>query len=206
MFFIVLGLGAIAVPPISGAILTASGSFNAVGYYAAISASALTLAARWGRKVIVKLLGGHPEIQVNRLVDHDGYTALIRAARKGNACVAKPLLVHCVIQVNLFDGNSWPALMLAAGDQGVVEPLLSTGVSDINAVDLDRNTLIKLAAKAGHETPVRLLLDVPNVDVSIRNPNGRHTATSAAQANGHNAIAKLLQDFEFQRAFITRPP
>jgi MFS transporter, MCT family, solute carrier family 16 (monocarboxylic acid transporters), member 10 len=34
MFMITLGLGALAGPPISGAILTASGGFKAVGYYA----------------------------------------------------------------------------------------------------------------------------------------------------------------------------
>ncbi|KAH6887384.1 ankyrin repeat-containing domain protein [Coprinopsis sp. MPI-PUGE-AT-0042] len=243
-------------PPILGAILTASGSFNAVVYYAGTMAllgvGLMRLVLRrvvgthsgcsWGRKVIFKLLRGHPEIQVNWLVDHHGYRSLIRAARGGNSCivelllmrrgvqvnlvdnggssslvkaafrghkgVAKLFMVQFEIQVNLFDSNGGSALILTGGkgNEGVVELLLGTGVFDVNAVDLDGKTPTMLVAKVGHEATVRLLPNVPNVDVSIRNPIGGHTATSAAQVNSHSAIAKLLQDFEFQRAFITRHP
>ncbi|KAH6902762.1 ankyrin repeat-containing domain protein [Coprinopsis sp. MPI-PUGE-AT-0042] len=240
----------------TSAILTASGSFNAVVYYAGTMAllgvGLMRLVLRrvvgthsgcsWDRKVIFKLLRGHPEIQVNWLVDHHGYMSLIRAAKGGNSCIVKLLLmrrgvqvnlvdnggssslvkaafrdhkgvaklfmVQFEIQVNLFDSNGGSALILTGGkgNEGVVELLLGTGVFDVNAVDLDGKTPTMLVAKVGHEATVRLLLNVPNVDVSIRNPIGGHTATSAAQVNSHSAIAKLLQDFEFQRAFITRHP
>ncbi|KAH6903006.1 ankyrin repeat-containing domain protein [Coprinopsis sp. MPI-PUGE-AT-0042] len=139
--------------------------------------------------------------------------ALIRAARGGNSCIVKLLLVRrgvqvnlvdnggssalSEIQVNLFDSNGGSALILTGGkgNEGVVELLLGTGVFDVNAVDLDGSTPIQLAAKAGHEVTVRLLLDVPNIDISIRNPVGGHPATSTAQANGHTKVSSYIDTY-----------
>ncbi|KAH6902924.1 hypothetical protein BKA70DRAFT_607498 [Coprinopsis sp. MPI-PUGE-AT-0042] len=70
----------------------------------------------------------------------------------------------------------------------------------------DRDTAIKMAAKRGHTTVVRMLLDIPNVDITIRSTTDGHTAMSAAQANGHQSIVKLLQDFELRNGVITSLP
>ncbi|KAH6903009.1 hypothetical protein BKA70DRAFT_1302895, partial [Coprinopsis sp. MPI-PUGE-AT-0042] len=53
-----------------------------------------------------------------------------------------------------------------------------------------------MAADKGHEAIVRLLLDVPNIDITIRSIKDGHTAMSAAQARGHKDIIQLLQDFD----------
>ncbi|KAH6916387.1 hypothetical protein BKA70DRAFT_1255581 [Coprinopsis sp. MPI-PUGE-AT-0042] len=57
-----------------------------------------------------------------------------------------------------------------------------------------------MAAQYGHEAVVRLLLDIPNVDATIKSTATGHTALSAAQANGHSGIVHLLQDFESRKA------
>ncbi|KAH6902927.1 hypothetical protein BKA70DRAFT_1404320 [Coprinopsis sp. MPI-PUGE-AT-0042] len=63
-----------------------------------------------------------------------------------------------------------------------------------------------MAAKRGHTAVVRMLLNVPNVDITIRSTTDGHTAMSAAQANGHRDIVQLLQDFESRNSVITSPP
>ncbi|KAH6902953.1 hypothetical protein BKA70DRAFT_1228121 [Coprinopsis sp. MPI-PUGE-AT-0042] len=63
-----------------------------------------------------------------------------------------------------------------------------------------------MAAKRGHTAIVRMLLNVPNVDITIRSATDGHTAMSAAQANGHHAIVELLQDFESRTSVIKNPP
>ncbi|KAH6889039.1 hypothetical protein BKA70DRAFT_1330145 [Coprinopsis sp. MPI-PUGE-AT-0042] len=62
-----------------------------------------------------------------------------------------------------------------------------------------------MAAQYGHDTVVRLLLDIPNVDATIKSTADGHTALSAAQANGHSGIVQLLQDFESRKATVASP-
>ncbi|KAH6885665.1 hypothetical protein BKA70DRAFT_1336987 [Coprinopsis sp. MPI-PUGE-AT-0042] len=53
-----------------------------------------------------------------------------------------------------------------------------------------------MAANNGHERVVRLLLEVPGIEITIASTKDGHTAMSAALANGHDAIVQLLRDFE----------
>ncbi|KAH6869372.1 hypothetical protein BKA70DRAFT_1358168 [Coprinopsis sp. MPI-PUGE-AT-0042] len=110
----------------------------------------------------------------------------MRAAWGGHKGTVKLLLAHPVIQVSLKTKHRSTALLLAAqsGCDTLVELLLATGAFDVN-----------MAADRGFEAVVRLLLGTPNIDITIRSTRDGHTALSAAQANGHNVIAKLLQDF-----------
>ncbi|KAH6901093.1 hypothetical protein BKA70DRAFT_1569155 [Coprinopsis sp. MPI-PUGE-AT-0042] len=167
--------------------------------------SALIRAARAGHEGVVKLLLTDPGIQVN-LVDNEGWSALMWAAWLGHEGVIKLLLAHPVIQVSLKTRDGLTVLLLAAqsGHDTVVE-LLATGAFDANVLDNDGNTSIKMAADHGFEAVARLFLDTLNIDITIRSTGDGHTAMSAAQANGHNVIAKLLRDFLSQTPAVVIP-
>ncbi|KAH6869357.1 ankyrin repeat-containing domain protein [Coprinopsis sp. MPI-PUGE-AT-0042] len=129
------------------------------------------------------------------------------AAWAGHKGAVKLLLAHPVIQVSLKTKHGSTALLLAAqsGHDTVVELLLTTGAFNVNVLDNDGDTSIKMAADRGFEAVVRLLLDTPNIDITIRSTRDGHTAMSAAQANGHNIIAKLLRVFLSQTPPVVSP-
>ncbi|KAH6903598.1 hypothetical protein BKA70DRAFT_1300280 [Coprinopsis sp. MPI-PUGE-AT-0042] len=56
-----------------------------------------------------------------------------------------------------------------------------------------------LAAKGGHESVVRLLIDVPHISTTMESIDG-NTPMLIALANGHVGICSLLQEFEIRRA------
>ncbi|KAH6889048.1 ankyrin repeat domain-containing protein 50 [Coprinopsis sp. MPI-PUGE-AT-0042] len=162
--------------------------------------TALMLAARHGYKGIIKLLLAHRESQVN-LVNYKGRSTLMQAAKQGQTGLVALLLAHPGIQVNLTDDHGSTALLLAAGcgHKAVVELLVASKDIDVNAFDKDGDTAIKNAAQDGREAIVRLLLAKPNIDTTIRSTVDKHTAMSAAQANGHIGIVELLQEFESRK-------
>jgi ankyrin repeat protein len=195
--------------------------------------SVLMWAAYEGREGVMKLLLTHPDIEVN-LVDSWGSSALIWATIKGHIGVVKVLLAHAEIQVNAANMYGTSALMRAAfmGHEDVVKLLLShyeiqgsratehsstalvlagdtclsTCACDVNASDKKGGTAIKFAAQGGYTAIVRLLLDVPNIDITIRSTADEHTAMSAAQESGHMDIVELLQDFGRQQASRAHSP
>ncbi|KAH6889045.1 ankyrin repeat-containing domain protein [Coprinopsis sp. MPI-PUGE-AT-0042] len=167
--------------------------------------SGLMRAACDGHEGTFRLLLAHPGIQVN-LVDSNGWSALMLAASNGHTYLIPLLLAHPAIQVSpaMNQSHGSTALHAAAysGEKAVFELLLTTGRFDVNEIDSDQDTAIKLAAKEGHETLVRLLLDIPNIDTMIRSTTDSHTAMSAAQANGHIGIVELLWGFESRNAAV----
>lgn len=99
------------------------------------------------------------------------------AAYLGHEDVVKLLLTHSNIQVNDVDSEGSSALTWAArrGHESVVQ-LLVTCASDVNAFDSDRDTASKLVAQEGCSVIVGLLLDEPNIDITVRSIRDRHTA------------------------------
>ncbi|KAH6916361.1 ankyrin repeat-containing domain protein [Coprinopsis sp. MPI-PUGE-AT-0042] len=170
--------------------------------------SALMVAAQNGHEGTVKLLLAHPGILVN-LVSNNAWSALMAAAQNGHEGIVKVLLAHPATQLSpAMHQRHWSTPLHAAaygGKKAVVELLLATGHFDVSAIDSDMDTAIKLAAKDGYEAIVCLLLDVPNIDITIRSTSDGHTAISAAQANGHSRIVELLQEFESRNAAVASP-
>ncbi|KAH6889033.1 ankyrin repeat-containing domain protein [Coprinopsis sp. MPI-PUGE-AT-0042] len=168
--------------------------------------SALMLAASEDHEGTIKLLLAHPDIQANQ-VDNEDWSALMLAASEDHEGTIKLLLAHPDIQVNLFDNYGSTALLKAAqhGHKAAVKLILAANDTNLNAFDEDGDTAIKLAAQRGYEAVVCLLLDIPNIDTTIRSTADGHTALSAAQANGYSGIVQLLQDFESRKTAVASP-
>ncbi len=64
---------------------------------------------------------------------------------------------------------------------------------DFDAKDECGRTPLFLAAKNGHATIVRLLLDTRRVDIDVK-VDSSHTPLSSAAENGHEAVVQLLLD------------
>ncbi|KAH6902975.1 hypothetical protein BKA70DRAFT_608215 [Coprinopsis sp. MPI-PUGE-AT-0042] len=140
--------------------------------------------------------GGTPEIQV---IQHS-------YGPRGEviACIVKFLLVHRGIQVNLVDNGKSSALVKAAiwGHKGVAKLLLVQSEIQAKATKALPNCCSATALSTSVQS-IRMETHQPRWQRKL----GTLLAdTPRRRLNGPTAIAKLLQDFEFQRAFITRHP
>ena len=61
-----------------------------------------------------------------------------------------------------------------------------------------------MAAKSGHGTIVKLLVDTGKIDVNSTDSSGR-TPLSCAAADGHETIMKLLLDTEMVDVHLKNP-
>ncbi|KAH6909877.1 hypothetical protein BKA70DRAFT_1275171, partial [Coprinopsis sp. MPI-PUGE-AT-0042] len=94
-------------------------------------------------------------------------------------------------------------LAAANGHEGVVKLLLAHPKIQVNLVNLVNDqgfSALMRAAKWGHASVVRQLLDAPHIDSAIRSVEDGHTAMSLALAYGHTEVVQLLQDHERQQA------
>ncbi|KAH6909520.1 hypothetical protein BKA70DRAFT_1221755 [Coprinopsis sp. MPI-PUGE-AT-0042] len=77
-----------------------------------------------------------------------------------------------------------------------------TSVVDVNSMDGDGDSVVKMAAEGGHEATARMLLDFDRaIDLSLVGRLGQ-TAMSAALANGHTNVARLLRHFAAGRSGV----
>lgn len=81
----------------------------------------------------------------------------------------------------------WAARMSSLG---CIKLLLEHGI-DPNGVSIDRQTPLTVSAQYGHIEAVQLLLQAPNINVSLRAKSGR-SALSFAAGNGHVEIVEAL--------------
>lgn len=150
------------------------------------SDTGLILAVREGSMkafdVLVNARGINLEAQA-----HNGDTALMIAAYKGNAAAVAALLVRGA-SVNRA---GWTALHYAAasGSNDVVHMLLDKKV-DINARSPNNTTPIMMAVFGGHIMTVKLLLD-SGADASLKNDAGM-TAIDFAVKYGYKDIEEGL--------------
>lgn len=124
--------------------------------------------------------------------DEEGHTALMLAAFDGHTNTVKYLLAEGA-DPNLYDQNGRSALMYAATgpNAATVRALLDAG-AQVNAVDKDEQfNALMFAAAEGHADNVQLLLD-HGAEKSTADIDGE-TALDFARANGHTAVAELLQ-------------
>lgn len=139
----------------------------------------------------------------------DGETALIRAAKAGDAEGVEGLLAGGNanpggVDVNGVDGKCggtplrWAAFK---GHAAVVRVLLGAAEIDVNAVDKFGVTPLGFAAVNGHVEVVKLLLGVPGIEVN-RADDGR-TPLYEASLKGHVEVVVALlaaDDIDVNRA------
>ncbi|KAH6908128.1 hypothetical protein BKA70DRAFT_1562748 [Coprinopsis sp. MPI-PUGE-AT-0042] len=169
--------------------------------------TALSFAAMQGHDSVVRILVQASGRDIN-IRSHSGWTPLMIAARGGHGDVVRTLLAQSDVQVDAVVGvEQWTAIMIAAheGHGGVVKAFAEcTGSVDVNwrgedgatalmlaAIAKDGTTALMLAAYMGHEAVVRLLLNVPGINIDAIGSH-RATALSAAREAGHNKIIRLL--------------
>lgn len=152
--------------------------------------TALTGAAGWGKKEIVKLLlvhGANIEFK-----DGYGHTPLMSAAKEGHLDVVKVLLAHGA-EINVKSGFTSAPLWLAAekGHKEVVKLLLKEG-SSANVTDRESGeSILHRAAGLGHLEIVKTLIDYgANVNHSMQ--YGGSTPLINAAMNGHYQVVKIL--------------
>lgn len=80
------------------------------------------------------------------------------------------------------------------GRTSLVERMLATTLPDINTQRRLGFTPISIASEHGRAEVVKLLLKQPGIEPSLRNNYG-DTAIMLAKRNGHEFIARLIQDF-----------
>ena len=77
------------------------------------------------------------------------------------------------------------------GDQGRVQALLAQGVNP-NAQEWWGDTPLMLAARHGREEVVELLLAQPNIDLEVRDQEGRTALLLAAEEDHQGVVEQLL--------------
>lgn len=141
---------------------------------------------------------------VNTINDKTGSTALMVAARAGNANAVR-LLIERGADVNAVDKEGGTALKNAAriGHTDVVRVLLEKG-ADVNAVTQDSLTVRILAARKDKELAgiVRLLME-HGAQLDIASPGGVPAQDSAA--GHHNEIAASPCDTRISEASFPTP-
>jgi ankyrin repeat protein len=134
---------------------------------------------------IVKLLLGHPHINVNfQSSKSDRNTALISACKYSAHENIKLLLNHPLINVNLLDMNGYTPLMYAIKDCETIKLLLSHPEISVNEKDFEGNTALMLACSLDWNALeiIKLLLDHPKIDICLKNKKGK-TAYDIAMEN-----------------------
>jgi len=126
-----------------------------------------------------------------------GWTALMHAARLGNADVVS-LLLEQGAQIDAQDKSGWTALMRAAakGHDAVVKILLDHHAA-LNLQDEAGYTALHWAAHRGHIIVVKQLLDA-GADSSIKNRDG-WTPLMVAMQEQRQDVVTLLERYTSYR-------
>jgi len=155
----------------------------------------LSLAARYGRAGVVRLLLREPAIDVNS-VDKTNSTPLLLAATRGHEEVVRLLLNDKRVEVDTQDKRNGTPLHRALfwGQEAVVRLLIEDQRSDINLQNIGNPTPLHSAAFWGYSPVVRQLLADPRINVNPTNYDDWTPLHTAADQT-HECVARaLLED------------
>ena len=149
------------------------------------------LAAVNGRAEVVDILIA-AKANVN-LIDQNGESALMWAARVGNIEIVNSLL-NAGADVNLITNHGGTALMCAAVNRHTeVVDILIAANADVNLINQYGASALMLAAHRGHAEVVKSLIKA-KADVNLIDQNGGDSALMSAAGNGHIEVFNLLLD------------
>ncbi|TVQ84006.1 MAG: ankyrin repeat domain-containing protein [Micavibrio sp.] len=125
-------------------------------------------------------------------------TPLIAAAANGCDDVVKYLLSRPETNVNTMNADSTTALMAAArgGHTGTVKILLADPRCDANILGKWGGTALVNAAAAGHADVVEEFLKIDGISLAATYIDKKYSPVTIARHNGHEAIAKRLEEFQ----------
>ena len=152
----------------------------------------LSIAAEKGHAILVELLLGRDDIDVNHK-DFRGGTPLSSAAREGHYVVVKLLLNREDVNADHKDilGDTPLSLAATKGHEAVVELLMNRKDVDLNSMNHYGDTPLSKAAQQEHTAIVRMLLDRGDVNANYSNLQG-NTSLYLAAADAHTATVKVL--------------
>ena len=131
-------------------------------------------------------------------IDPQGYTALMWACQMGHVDMVTLLLRRRNIQINLRTAQVGTALLLAVTENqlDVVRILLSSKHrADVNLPTANSGfTALMVASRMNFVPIVRLLLGHPEIDVHLKDRDGK-TALKFASLYNANAIVLLIEAF-----------
>lgn len=159
--------------------------------------TALMLAASRGHKPIVVALLPKRNIEIEA-TDNKGLNALCRAAMHGHKAVGMRLFHAHNFDLEEFDSSDiyfqiWDSI--SGGNMTVFWALVETLGIDINAESGEDDGSIPLIAAAADfllEDYMRALLAVPNIDVNIKDGDGRTPLTAAVKRGCIHKVLMLL--------------
>jgi len=155
--------------------------------------TALLEAAEEGLESVVWVVLTRGDVRAD-LRDGKGRTALSLAVGKGYEAVVQMLLARGDVRPEAVYADGLTILSWAAslGLDSIVKLLLKSGKVDVNSVSQDRlkSTPLCQAAENGHETVVRMLLNI-EASIDMKNAMGKTPLWLAAE-NGHEAVVRLL--------------
>lgn len=129
-------------------------------------------------------------------------TPLMAAAAKGHEEIVKYLLSRPETDVDTLNAGGTTALMTAArgGHLGTVKILLADPRCDVNTLGKWGGTALMNAAGFGHKDIVEELLQAEGISLAATYTDQKFSPITIARRNGHEEIAKRLEEFEAARA------
>lgn len=151
----------------------------------------LTIAAEKGNMEIIKMLVEDGKAIINDKSSY-GVTPLIAAAAAGNGEVVSYLVEHGA-DVSAKDDLGKTALIYAANidNPKLVSNLIKLDNKAVNLLDNSGNTALIYSAQKGLIGNIKVLL-ANGVQIDYRNPATGLSALSAAAAEGHSDVIRLL--------------
>jgi uncharacterized protein len=161
-----------------------------------------TLKSSFGNTALLVCCHTNQPLTAQRLIEagadiyataDDGNTALHRAAAKGNVAVIKCLLgAGAELDARNLRDNTPMFVAIAEGEYEATKLLIDEGATVVNAVNVDGDHAIHIAAWQGHSGIVKLLVDEHGCDVNLPEHNG-WTSLACAVIRGHiDTVALLL--------------
>ncbi|KAH6907836.1 hypothetical protein BKA70DRAFT_1150135 [Coprinopsis sp. MPI-PUGE-AT-0042] len=150
-----------------------------------------------------------PGILVNA-PNKDGDIPLAYAARWGNKASLSLLLAHPEINVNAANSYGRTALMSAGSEEKAILLLAHPKIKP-NLVDCDGESALMYASRHGYLEVVRVLLDDPRVQYSLRSRDGR-TALDIAEERpfgdhiDYDEVIELLRTHSDRERLRSRNP
>ncbi|KAG0639133.1 ankyrin repeat-containing domain protein [Tuber brumale] len=159
-----------------------------------VEPAALIYAAAFGFPEVVRLLLGHPEIEVNALGPHQ-CSALNSAIVSRRLCTLKLLLADSRVDLSSRNGSVWNALMNAVWTQHkeTVELLLQNPRIDISNPGPVGETALHIAVDCKDTAILRMLLKQAMVNVNTVTISGCTPLHRASFLN-EEAVSVLLED------------